>query len=596
MTSHYETSAEELQLEYANKRRFPFIKFSAPLEHEFREYRHQRLLERIPAIGLAALFIFCLFALLDIYTLPEPVYVITTCIRLFIVCPLIAAVMVTARMNWSIGAYSSLYTTAYIVSGLSIVAIMYTTRINEVQMPYDGVLLHLVFGYFLMGSPYSLATLGGVTVSLGYFSLELSMNSPSHIISSNAAFIITLNFMGVIGSYMQERSRRSLFLNKKLVELAKSRDQQEISSRTRLLASASHDLRQPLHAMNLLIETLEDQVPKGDSLALTQKLKLAINQLSQLLSSLLNISRLNAGIVEAKNTNFDLSSLISSLMPEQNIRAEELGMKILSHGPAPCIVKSDPILVERIFRNLCENAFKHADATEVQVKWYKKGTTITLEVEDNGKGIPEEEMENIFDEFHQTSQSDTQGMGLGLAIVKQLSELLEVNCGVRTGKQNGACFWLELAQAYSLKKPINNTPPQVSRPSPDKRILLVDDDQSILNSCQILLTKWGYSVVAVKNPSDALSCSDSEIFDLIICDYRFPAYSQNGIELILEMRKRAAIATPAILITADTQHEVSEEVGQSFVEQDLTITGIAFKPLAPAKLKLMIQHYLQTEA
>lgn len=595
MTSHYEKSVEELQLEYANKRRFPFIKFSQSLESEFREYRHQRLLERIPAIGVAALFIFFLFALLDIYTLPEPVYVVTTCIRLFIVCPLIAITMIAARMNWSIRAYSSLYMSAYIVSGLSIVAIMYTTRINDAQMPYDGVLLLLVFGYFLMGSPYTLATLGGVIVSLGYFTLELNLNSPSHIISSNAAFIITLNFMGAIGSYMQERSRRSLFLNKKLVELAKSRDQQEISSRTRLLATASHDLRQPLHAMNLLIETLENQLPKGDSLALTQKLKLAINQLSQLLSSLLNISRLNAGIVEAKNTNFDLSSLIGSLIPEQNIRAEELGMTIRTEGPSPCIVKSDPILVERIFRNLCENAFKHADATGVKVNWYKEGKTIFLEVEDNGKGIPEEEMESIFDEFHQTDQSNKQGMGLGLAIVKQLSELLEVKYGVRAGKHKGACFWLELAQAYSLEKPINNAPAQVPRPSPDKRILLIDDDQSVLDSCQILLANWGYSVAAVKNPYDALSCSESEIFDLIICDYRFPAYPQNGIELILEMRKRAATATPAILITADTQQEVSEEVSQSFVEQDLNITGIAFKPLAPAKLKLMIQHYLQAK-
>ena len=107
---------------------------------------------------------------------------------------------------------------------------------------------------------------------------------------------------------MQERSRRSLFLNKKLVELAKAKDQQEIASRTRLLATASHDLRQPLHAMNLLIETLEEQLPTRKDLTITQTLKASIEQLSQLLSSLLNISRLNAGIVEAKAHNFDLSS------------------------------------------------------------------------------------------------------------------------------------------------------------------------------------------------------------------------------------------------------------------------------------------------
>lgn len=589
---NYESSVEEQQLIHTNKRFFSLVKFSEPLESEFRAYRHERLLERIPAIGAAGLFIFFLFALLDFYTLPEPVYYITTSIRLFIVCPLIALAMIAARLHWSITAYSALYMTAYVVSGLSIVAIMYTTRINDAQMPYDGVLLHLVFGYFLMGSPYTLATLGGVLVSIGYFSLEFNLDAPSHVLTSNAAFIVTLNFMGAIGSYMQERSRRSLFLNKKLVELAKAKDEQEISSRTRLLATASHDLRQPLHAMNLLIESLESQVPKGDSLVLTQKLKLAINQLSQLLSSLLNISRLNAGIVEAKVINFDLSALIQSLIPEQKLRADNLNITLNTNGPSPCLIKSDPLLIERIFRNLCENALTHANASAIQVSWYKKGDAIILEVEDNGKGIPTEEMARVFDEFHQAEKSSKQGMGLGLAIVKQLSDLLDISCGVKKGQSGGACFWLTLEQAYSLDPLVKESSSSTVTEQAEKNILLVDDDQAIVDSCSILLQKWGYRVSTSSNPEEAINELKKKHFDLILCDYRFPGHQKNGIELINIIRQELQAGIPAILITADTQQEVGEDVSQNFLDKDLNITGIAFKPLAPAKLKLMIQHYL----
>ncbi len=111
----------------------------------------------------------------------------------------------------------------------------------------------------------------------------------------------------------------------------------------------------------------------------------------------------------------------------------------------------------------------------------------------------------------------------------------------------------------------------------------------------ILLRKWGYIVSVAQDPDAALASTESGSFDLIICDYRFPNFQKNGIELILSLRRQVRQSLPAVLITADTQHEVSEEISQSFCEQDLSITGIAFKPLAPAKLKLMIQHYLRTE-
>jgi len=573
------------------QKRFPYIKFSAPLESKFRVYRHERLLRRVPIIGLAGLSIFLVFAILDVMTLPEPAYMITTAIRLFLICPLIGLALFASYRNWPINIYNLYYVSAYVISGVAIIAIIYTARINQHFLPYDGVLLHLVFGYFLMGMPYTLATFGACLISVIFFMMESYFHTPIEQLASYGFFIITLNLMGSMGSYMQERSRRLLFLNEQLVELATKKDQEEIASKTRLVATASHDLRQPLHAMNLLIETLESRLKPSTELDITQKLKESIRQLSQLLSSLLNISRLNAGIVEPKLHSLDLAEFMNALTSEHTARASQLDIKLNCQGPKPCLVHSDKILLGRIFRNLFENAFEHANATTIMINWQDHQGHIRIELKDNGNGISEQELHTIFEEFAQLESGHKSGMGLGLTIVKQLSELLNLNHGVRSKLHSGTCFWFDIPLSQFAPKPVNHEPIDTKQIT-QSNILLIDDDVNILDSMSLLLENWGYNVATCQCQNEAWE--KLEIFNphLIISDYRFHGTEQNGLELIHEIRQKTRLSLPALLITADTHNDEEDYLEHNLNEEEKTITQVAIKPVSPAKLKLIIQHYM----
>jgi len=573
------------------QKRFPYIKFSAPLESKFREYRHERLLRRVPIIGLAGLSIFLVFAILDVMTLPEPAYMITTAIRLFLICPLIGLAIFASYRNWPIYIYNLYYVSAYVISGVAIIAIIYTARINQHFLPYDGVLLHLVFGYFLMGMPYTLATFGACLISVSFFIMESYFNTPIEQLASYAFFIITLNLMGSMGGYMQERSRRLLFLNEQLVELATKKDQEEIASKTRLVATASHDLRQPLHAMNLLIETLESRLKPSTELDITQKIKESTRQLSQLLSSLLNISRLNAGIVEPKFHSLDLAEFINTLTNEQTPRANQLNIKINCQGPTPCLVHSDKILLERIFRNLIENAFEHANATIIMINWQNYQSHIRIELIDDGNGIPEQDLQTIFEEFSQLESGQKSGMGLGLAIVKQLSELLNLNYGVHSKSHSGTCFWFDIPLSQFTPKPVSHESIDTKQAT-QNHILLIDDDVNVLDSMGLLLENWGYNVATCQCQNEVWEKLEIFTPHLIISDYRFHGTEQNGLALIHEIRQKTRLPLPALLITADTHSNVEDYLEHNLNEAEKAITQVAIKPVSPAKLKLIIQHYI----
>jgi signal transduction histidine kinase/CheY-like chemotaxis protein len=573
------------------QKRFPDIKFSEPLESLFREYRHERVLRRVPIIALAGLSIFLVFAILDLMTLPEPAYIITTAIRIFLICPLIGLALVASHRNWPINIYNLYYMSAYVISGIAVIAIIYTARINQHFLPYDGILLHLVFGYFLMGMPYTLATLGASIISITFFIMEYYLNTPTAQLASYAFFIITLNLMGLMGSYMQERSRRALFLNEQLVELAKKKDQEEISSKTRLVATASHDLRQPLHAMNLLIETLESRLEPSVELGITQKLKESTRQLSQLLGSLLNISRLNAGIVEPNLHSLDLEKILTKLTNEHIARASQFDLKLICQGPRPCLVNSDTILLERIIRNLFENAFVHANATTITLSWQEHQGKIRIEFKDDGKGIDEHALETIFEEFSQLAPGHNPGMGLGLAIVKQLSELLHLNYGVHSKLESGTCFWFDIPSSKQAPTTVQSKSID-SKQMSECNILLIDDDVNILTSMRLLLENWKYNVASCQSQAEVWEKINTFATHLIISDYRFPDTEKNGLALIHEIRQKTGQVLPAILITADTHSDVKAYLEDNLTEEEKAMTQITIKPVSPAKLRMMIQHYM----
>jgi signal transduction histidine kinase len=584
---------EEKELRAARSYRFPQTRFRANLEDEFQSYRYERLLKRVPAIGIAALSLILFFTLLDFLLLPEAAYRLSIAIRLLVICPLIMLAMYAAYRRWSKRIYEAYYILVYICSGLGIIAIIAIARVHDYILPYDGLLVYLVFGYFLMGMPFMHTTISCLVISFSYVGAELLLQTPSDVLASNAMFLLSLNFMGAFGSFMQERSRRLLFLNTRLLALAKEKDEKEIADKTHLVATASHDLRQPLHAMNLLIEALEKKVEHGDAHKLTLQLKQSTRQLSQLLSSLLNISRLNAGIVAARKQPIDLSVILESMKQDQLLRAQECNMSVVTHGPRPCWVESDPLLLERIVRNLCENVFEHASATTLSLAWKSDNSHVCLEVRDNGCGIEDYDQERVFEPFQQSGSERRQGMGLGLSIVSQLCELLNMPMAFESSAALGTCF--SLTFPISAAPNISASAPKLSmsRATVSARIMVIDDDETVLASSQALLESWGYEVLTCSTPETALSVIAEHGPDLVLCDYHFDRSAWNGIALVGDLRAAGEPKLPVIFISADTYGDLEMALNQQLSEQEQSVTGLAFKPLMPARLRLMIQHYLK---
>jgi len=584
---------EENELRAARGYRFPQTRFRANLEDAFQTYRYERLLKRVPAIGIAALSLILFFALLDFLLLPEAAYRLSISIRLLFICPLIMLAMYAAYRRWSKKVYETYYILVYICSGLGIIAIIAIARIHDYILPYDGLLVYLVFGYFLMGMPFLPTTISCLVISFSYFGAELLLQTPSDVLASNVMFLLSLNFMGAFGSFMQERSRRLLFLNTRLLALAKEKDEKEIAEKTHLVATASHDLRQPLHAMNLLIEALEKKVEQGDAHKLTLQLKQSTRQLSQLLSSLLNISRLNAGIVAARKQPIDLSAMMESMMRDQLLRVKECNMSIVTHGPRPCWVESDPILLERIVRNLCENVFEHASAKTLSLTWKPDNSHVYLQVQDDGCGIDGYDQERVFEPFQQSGSERRQGMGLGLSIVRQLCELLNMPMAFESGESLGTRF--SLTFPISTAPNVSASAPSIgiSRATESARIMVIDDDETVLASSQVLLESWGYEVLICATPETALSAIGESGPDLVLCDYHFDKSAWNGIALVGDLRASVEPKLPVIFISADTYGDLEIVLNKQLSERERSITGLAFKPLMPARLRLMIQHYLK---
>ncbi len=565
------------------------LRFSPETERAYRQDLHQGLLRRVLTIGLAAWTIFGIFIVLDIVYLPREVYEKTVAIRLLFNYPLIGLVMLGGLKRWRMEIFEPLVISAYILCGLSIVVIIHVADWFNVFLPYDGLLILLVFGYFLLGMRFLPVALASILISAAYLGFEFYAQRPASQLFLNAFFLFSLNLMGMFGCFMQDRYRRKLFWRQLLIKKAQEKDQREIESKTRLVATASHDLRQPMHAMNLLVDTLQEQLQGQPQQALADKLEHSIRQLNQLLSSLLSISRLNAGIVEVKKQPLNLNALVAELIDEVEARCDASGLAIELESAGVVFVDADAVLLQRVLRNLIENILNHAQASRACVRIAEHDGRIVLTVEDDGIGIDESKSEQVFEEFHQSSQGQHRGMGLGLAIVRQLCELMAIPVTLHSSVGQGCVFRLDLGapvepRTANVSKRWSNTP------MTGARILVIEDDEDNRQSMAERIEHWGMQVVA---GADYESLSDealSQPVDLLITDMHLGKGQRNGAEGIAWLRQQHGKDIPALLLTADT--EVNEEMLET-PKLDMASIRVLHKPVQAAKLRVAINQLLQ---
>ena len=359
-------------------------------------------------------------------------------------------------------------------------------------------------------------------------------------------------------------------------------------AKSRFLATASHDLRQPLQTLSLLNGTLRrlSKVPVASE-ALAQQ-EQAISAMMRLVNALLDISKLESGAIHPEITDFTVASLFDELRQEFTALALTKGL-MLEVETCHDSVQSDPALVEQILRNLVSNAIKYTRRGRILLKCWHEPATVRLEVADTGIGIPADQVPFIFEEFYQVdagSNSIRDGYGLGLSIVSRLAKLLRLELDVRSELGTGSSFALVLP-ASRARLPDYNSPSAVAQggtqPRIGGRVLLVEDELAVRSATRMLLQAEGYEVVTAGSHDEAVRRAEGRV-DLLITDYHLGG-GETGLDVIVSLRGRLGSNLAAILLTGDT----SQAMQRLKLDEHLRIAN---KPLHAEHLLALMRQLL----
>ncbi len=365
---------------------------------------------------------------------------------------------------------------------------------------------------------------------------------------------------------------------------------QNSQAKSRFLASASHDLRQPVHALGMFVGALRSHRLPARSVSLIDQIDGSIGALDSLFTSLLDISKLDAGVVEHQVSAVAVEPLLARICRDLEGEAAAKGVA-LSMCRTRLAVRSDPVLLERIMRNLIGNAVRYTERGEVLVGARRRGGKVSLEVLDTGPGIPVDQQEAIFEEFYQLANPDrdrSKGLGLGLPIVRRLTAILNHRLELTSEPGRGTAF-----RVYAPRTALPRlTEPDFSGGYADSRsalILAIDDEQAIRVAMTELLKSWGHRVIAVGGGDEAIAAlARAPTPDLIICDYRLRG-RENGLEVIRRMRAAMGSMVPAILVTGDT---APENIRQALAGGH----PLLHKPLSHARLRAAVSSLIRRPA
>ena len=362
-------------------------------------------------------------------------------------------------------------------------------------------------------------------------------------------------------------------------------------AKTRFLAAASHDLRQPLHALNLFVAQMRTETDQAERSRVTGQIDAAVTAMNDLFDALLDISKLDAGALAPELTTFPVAHLLKHMETTFAPAAREKGLR-LQFVPGDAWVRSDFILLQRILLNLVTNAIRYTVRGGVVVGCRRRGNQLRIEVWDSGIGIPADQRENIFREFYQVAdieRSRRVGLGLGLAIVDRLCRLLDHRLELTSTPGRGSRFAVSLPSVAAPQEPIEHsfTPKAMVDPVSGKLIVVIDDDALALDAMRGLLRRWGCFVVTAESESAALAslAGDDHRPDLIISDYRL-ADGHTGIEAIQQLRSALRARIPAFLVTGDIAPERLREASANGLH-------LLHKPVEPMALRAMLNQILK---
>ena len=408
------------------------------------------------------------------------------------------------------------------------------------------------------------------------------------------ALILTyIVVMPVIARYSNAQFIENLRLRFENIDIARDLRQQKAVAesanlaKSRFLAAASHDLRQPIHALGLLVGALRGRPLDAESHRLVDHIDGSVTAMDDLFVGLLDISRLDAAAVRPEFHSIEIGPLLARLCQDHSgdVTSKAIELRYVS---CAAIVHSDPVLLERALRNLISNAVRYTDIGRVLVGCRRQGSRLRIEVWDTGCGIDASQHERIFEEFYQIGNLErdrTKGLGLGLAIVRRMTVLIEAGLTFSSRVGVGSVFRVDVPLA-SGERPVPMVPPPKPASPTVGLILVVDDEAAIQDAMTIALSGWGYDVIAAGTGDEmrAKIADEPKRPDLIICDYRLRA-GENGITEIARLRSEYNHDIPALLITGDTAPERLSEAMKSGLP-------VLHKPLGADRLRLIIDELL----
>jgi len=359
--------------------------------------------------------------------------------------------------------------------------------------------------------------------------------------------------------------------------------------KTSFLAAASHDLNQPLNAARLFLGALQQELPQGRGMELTERIDAALETMDHLLTALMDISKLDAGFWPAEFADIELQKLLSALHAEFEPQAQATGLA-LRMVQTSAVVRTDRHLLERVMRNFIGNAIRYTRSGRILIGCRHLHGAMRIDVIDTGIGIPKDKWQSIFEEFHQLGNNprrEEKGVGLGLAIVERVAKLLQAPLDIDSSPGRGSRFSISVpfgcAENVRHEVVVRQSVPGTADFGTCE-VLVIDNDPQVLEGMQSLLHSWNCRVKRACCIAEALEVA-VRAPDIVIADYHLESGAY-GTDAIAALRDRFGATLPSLLITSDTSIRLRGE---------LRAAGhvVLTKPLAPSRLRALMSHLLQ---
>lgn len=390
---------------------------------------------------------------------------------------------------------------------------------------------------------------------------------------------------------LNAKLRREIFERAQVedaLRLAKAEAEAANLSKTRFFAGANHDLLQPLNAARLFVSALADRPLGEKERAFAGQIDQSLRNVEVLLRTLLDISKLDAGAVSARLTDFPIGDLLGRLIDEFSPVAAEAGLDLVL-VPSAQVVRSDPALLTRVIRNFLANAIRYTPAGRVLLGCRREGAGLRIAVCDTGVGIAGDVLGEVFEEFRQLGppgEGRGKGVGLGLAIVKRLARVLDHPIGVRSQPGRGSTFFIDVP--LGSRACVAVAEPVCSAPAGDLAgtlVVVIEDHEAVRCGMGELLAGWGCTVITAADGRAALVelARAARPPGVVIADYHLDQ-GATGLAALADIH-HACGPVPALIVTADRRREVLEDVRRQGVR-------VLHKPVKPAKLRALVSHLL----